>query len=187
MSDPQQSANASKQDKFYFRIVLVLSIIVFLLVVLLNEKVLPKPFNTPSMVYVLPKLNAFINGTCALLLMLSLYFIKQKNISAHKKINITAFILSAVFLVSYVIFHYFVDDTTFPKDNPLRPLYLGILIPHIILAALVLPLVLLSFYHGIKMNVEKHKKLVRFSYPIWLFVTISGVIVYLMISPHYKF
>ena len=72
-------------------------------------------------------------------------------------------------------------------DNGLKILYYAVLIPHIILAALVLPLILLSFYHGLKMNVQKHKKLVRFAYPIWLFVTVSGVIVYLMISPYYTF
>jgi putative membrane protein len=97
------------------------------------------------------------------------------------------FALSSVFLVSYVLFHYFIDSTEFPKENPLRNVYLAVLIPHIILAALVLPLILLAFYHGIKMNVVKHKKLVRFAYPIWLFVTVSGVVVYLMISPYYNF
>lgn len=182
-----QTIDSQKQDKLYFRIVLALSIVVFLLVVILNEKVLPKPFETPSFVYFLPKLNAILNGTCSVLLLISLYFIKQKNIQAHKNTNIITFILSAVFLISYVLFHYFVADTTFPKDNPLRPFYLAILVPHIILAALVLPLILLAFYHGLRMNVARHKKIVRFAYPIWLFVTISGVVVYLMISPYYQF
>lgn len=180
------TANTSKQDKLYFRVVMTLSIVVFIAVVVLNRKIIPRPDVTPAFVYLLPKLNAFINGTCSVLLLLSLYFIKGKQIGAHKNTNIVTFILSSLFLVSYVLFHYFVDSTEYP-DNGLRGLYLGILVPHIILAALVLPLILLSFYHGLKMNVEKHKKLVRFAYPIWLFVTVSGVVVYLMISPYYPF
>lgn len=177
----------NNNDQVYFRWVLVISVAVFALVVILNQGLLPKPAITPSWIFTLPLLNAILNGTCFVLLLLSLYFIKQKNIVAHKKINLTTFLLSALFLVSYVTFHYFVNSTEFPKDNSLRGLYLAILIPHIILAALVLPLILIAFYFGLKMEVEKHKKIVRFTYPIWLFVTISGVIVYLLISPHYTF
>lgn len=180
------TVNSNKQDQLYFRIVIALSVVVFLAVVVLNRKLIPRPDVIPAFVYGLPKLNAFINGTCSLLLLVSLYFIKGKQIAAHKNTNIITFVLSSLFLVSYVLFHYFVDSTEYP-DNGLRGLYLGILIPHIVLAALVLPLILLSFYHGLKMNVEKHKKLVRFAYPIWLFVTVSGVVVYLMISPYYPF
>lgn len=176
----------NKQDKLYFRIVMALSVVVFLAVVVLNRKLIPRPDFIPAFIYQLPALNAIINATCSVLLLLSLYFIKQKNIVAHKRTNILTFILSSVFLVSYVLFHYFVDSTEFP-NNDWRTLYLGILIPHIILAALVLPLILLSFYHGLNMNVAKHKKLVRFAYPIWLFVTVSGVVVYCMISPYYTF
>lgn len=177
--------NQNNNDKIFFRIVVIVTIIVFAAVIILNRKVLPGPDTMPDFTYLLPKINAFINGTCALLLMLSLYFIKRKNIKAHKTINIITFFLSSVFLVSYVTFHYLADETKFPAGNSLRGLYLFILITHIILAASVLPLILLSFYHGLKMNVAKHKKLVRWTYPIWLYVTISGVIVYLMISPYY--
>ncbi len=164
---------------------MAISIVVFIAVVVLNQQVLPKPKVLPSWTYVLPLINAIINGTCSLLLILSLYFIKKKNINAHKNINLTAFILSSLFLVSYVLYHWLASDTSFPKDNPLRTTYLVILISHIILAAIVLPLVLMSFYRGLMMQVELHKKIVRFAYPIWLYVTITGVIVYLMISPYY--
>jgi putative membrane protein len=181
------TVNTNKQDQIYFRLVMAISIVVFALVVVLNRKFIPRPDVTPAFVYLLPKLNAIINGTCTLLLLLSLYFIKNKNITRHKQINILTFVLSSLFLVSYVAFHYFVDSTEYPTTAAYRSLYLAILIPHIILAALVLPLILLSFYYGIKMQVLKHKKLVRFAYPIWLFVTLSGVIVYIMISPYYSF
>jgi len=117
---------------------------------------------------------------------MSFIFIKQKKITLHKKVNILAFFLSSGFLVSYILYHYFSEETGFPKDNPLRPLYLTILLSHILLAALVLPFILISFYRGLNMQVEKHKKIVRWSYPIWLYVTITGVIIYLMISPYYS-
>ena len=85
------------------------------------------------------------------------------------------------------MYHYFADETKFPADNPLRPVYLTILASHIILAAIVLPLILISFYRGLNLHVPQHKAIVRWSFPIWLYVTITGVIVYLMISPYYKF
>jgi putative membrane protein len=166
---------------------MTLSIVVFIAVIILNRKWLPRPDEMPSFVVFLPKLNAMINGTCSGLLLVSLYFIKRKNIAAHKTTNMITFALSSVFLVSYIMYHYFADETIFPQENPLRPVYLTILISHIILAALVLPLVLLSFYHGLLLNVERHKKLVRWTYPIWLYVTVTGVVVYLMISPFYPF
>ena len=174
-------------DKLIFRIIAAVSTFVFLVVVLLNKKVLPVPNEIPDFVYRLPKFNAIINGTCTCLLLFSLYFIKQKNITLHKKINIWAFLFSSLFLVSYITYHWLAVETVFPLDNPLRPLYLVILISHIILAAAVLPLILLSFYRGLQLQVELHKKIVRWAYPIWLYVTISGVIVYLMISPYYNF
>jgi len=133
---------------------------------------------------------------------LSLYFIKQGNVTMHKRINITAFCLSSIFLVSYILFHYLMrkdivygdldgnGEISNIESNALgvpRAVYLSILISHIILAAGVLPLILLSFYRGLQMQVEKHKKLVRWAFPIWLYVTITGVIVYILISPYYRF
>lgn len=177
----------SSSEKNIFRIIFSVSLLVFVLVIVLNRKILPRPEVTPSFVFFLPKLNAIINSVCTLLLLTTYYFIRRKKISIHKRINITTFFLSSVFLISYVTFHYFVDETKFPADNPLRPLYLIILISHIILAAVVLPLVLFSFYRGLNMQVERHKKIVRWTFPIWLYVTITGVIVYLMISPYYGF
>ncbi len=181
------TTSQNSKDKFYFRLILVITIVVFAAVVVLNRKVLPRPETLPSFAHFLPQLNAFINGTCSILLLISFYFIKQKNIAAHKRINILTFILSGIFLVSYVLFHYLVDETIFPKDNPIRPLYFFILITHILLAAAILPMILLSFYYGLQLNVEKHRKIAKWTFPIWLYVTVTGVIVYLMISPYYSF
>ena len=174
-------------DKLIFRLIIGISLFVVAAVVVLNKKILPVPEIIPSFVFQLPKLNAFLNGTCSILLLLSLYMIRKKNIAAHKKLNILTFCLSSLFLISYITYHWLAKETSFPLDNPLRPLYLSILISHIILAALVLPLILLSFHRGLQMQVEKHKKLTRWSFPIWLYVTVTGVIVYLMISPYYNF
>lgn len=187
-------------DKLIFRLITGVSIFVFVVVVILNRKIIPVTIETPEFVYFLPKLNAMINATCSVLLLVSLYFIKKGNVKVHKRINIGTFLLSALFLVSYIIFHYFAPETRFGDLNRngileseeitaagnVRYIYYVILITHIILAAGVLPLILFSFYRGIQMQVEKHRKLVRYSYPIWLYVTVSGVVVYLMISPYYS-
>lgn len=177
-------------DKLIARVITGVSIFVLIVVVILQSKVLnifPDKTAIPNWVFSLPKLNAIINGTCSVLLLLSLYFIKKKDISTHKKLNITTFVLSSLFLVSYIIFHATGIKTTYGGTGPIRTVYYFILITHIILAAIVLPLVLFSFQKGLQMQVEKHKKLVRWSYPIWLYVTITGVVVYLMISPYYRF
>ncbi|MCX6167602.1 MAG: DUF420 domain-containing protein [Sphingobacteriales bacterium] len=174
-------------DKTILRLVTAISIFVFAVVVILNRKLIPVTIATPSFVYFLPKLNAIINGTCSVLLLVSLYFIKNKNVNMHKRLNILTFVLSSVFLVSYILFHYFVKETTFGGTGAIRTFYYSILVSHIILAAAVLPLVLLSFNNGLKLQVDKHRKLVRWTFPIWLYVTVTGVIVYIMIAPYYTF
>ncbi|MEP7265447.1 MAG: DUF420 domain-containing protein [Bacteroidota bacterium] len=176
---------ADKQEKLIFRLIMIFSIVVFLLVLFLSR--LPKAEIIPSYAIWLPRINAVLNGSASLLLMTSFYFIKQKKIQIHKRLNIAAFLLSSLFLVSYVWFHSFGIDTKYPADSPFRMLYLTILVSHIILAAGVLPIVLITFYLGIMMKVERHRKLARFTFPIWLYVTVTGVIVYLMISPYYRF
>lgn len=174
-------------EKAVFRLVAAVSVFVFVLVLLLNRKIFPRPEVIPDFVKFLPPLNAFINGTCFILLLISFYFIKQKRIDIHKKINLTTFFLSSLFIITYVTYHYLADETRYPEGNSLRTLYLFILASHIIFAATVLPLVLLSFYYGLKMDVKKHKRIVRFAFPIWLYVTLTGVIVYFMIAPFYRF
>ena len=172
-------------DTTVFRVISVLSVIVFLVVVILHQ--LPQSEPIPNWAQQLPMLNAIINGTCTLLLVGALVAIKKGNVALHKKLNIATFVLSSAFLISYIIFHSYGVETTYPATALERPFYLFILITHIVLAALVLPLVLASFYFGLKGKFEQHRKLVRFSFPIWLYVTMTGVIVYLMISPYYRF
>jgi putative membrane protein len=195
------SVQTKQNDKTVFKIVLIVSVLICAIVVLLQQKVFPVPEVIPSFIFKLPMLNAIINGTCSALLICSLIAIKKRNIELHKKLNLTTFFLSALFLISYVTAHYFIPDTKFGDINHnnileqteldavsgIRPAYLIILLSHIFLAVIVLPLVLLSFYYALKDNREKHKKITRFSFPIWLYVTISGVIVYLLISPYYNY
>lgn len=190
-----------KNDKSVKIVIWITTIVICLAVTVLNQKVLPVPDSIPSFIYKLPMLNAIINGTCSVLLVFSLMAIKKKNIALHRKINLTAFLLSALFLVSYVTAHYFIPDTKYGDINHdgimdaaesaavsgIKPVYLIILLSHIFLAVVVLPLVLLSFYYGLTDQREKHKKITRFSYPVWLYVTITGVVVYLMISPYYNY
>ncbi len=174
-----------KKEKFYLRLIFTISVAVFLLVLFLSQ--LPKAENIPAFVKFLPLLNAILNGTTSVLLIVSFYFIRRKQIQIHKKLNLAAVTLSTVFLLSYVTFHSFGIETRFPADNPLRPVYLFILSSHILLAAIVLPFVLISLYRGLTNQVSRHKKITRWSFPIWLYVTVTGVVVYLMISPYYKF
>ena len=177
-------------DKSITKLIAGVSIFVFTVVVILQSKifnVFPDKTAIPPWVFFLPAFNAIVNGVCSVLLLISLYFIKRKDIATHKKLNIITFILSSLFLVSYIIFHATGIKTTYGGVGAIRTIYYIILISHIVLAAVVLPLVLFSFQKGLQMKVEQHKKLVRWTYPIWLYVTVTGVIVYLMISPYYTF
>ncbi len=196
-----QSVLSKQNDKTVFKIVLAVSALICVVVVVLNQKLIPVPDTFPAFIYKLPMLNAILNGSCSILLMLSLWAIKKRNIQLHKKLNLTAFLLSSLFLISYVTAHYFIPDTKFGDDNHnevleqtelvlvagIRPIYLVILLSHIFLAVIVLPMILLSFYYALKDDRVKHKKITRFSYPIWLYVTITGVVVYAMISPYYNY
>jgi putative membrane protein len=187
------------KDRFYLRWILAVSAFVFLLVLFLSR--LPRAENIPSYVPFLPKLNAVLNATCSILLIISYYFIRRKKVKIHRRLNLVAVALSTIFLLSYVTFHSFGVETRYGDLNHdrivdaaekaqagiLRPVYLTVLSSHILLAAIVLPLVLLSLYRGLTNQVISHRKITRWSFPIWLYVTVSGVVVYLMISPYYNF
>lgn len=186
-------------DKFFLRLIWIVSAVVLTVVVAL--KIVPAPTTKPDFIYLLPHIIGGINATCSVLLILSLIFIRKKNIKAHKITNLITFILSALFLVFYILFHLYEKDTKFGDIDhngvlsvaelaavgSTRYIYFFILATHIILAVVVLPLVLVSFYRGLNMQIPLHKKIVRWSYPIWLYVAVTGVIVYLMISPYYNF
>jgi putative membrane protein len=186
-------------DKFFLRLIWIVTAVVLLVVIAL--KMIPPPQGRPSFIYMLPHIIGGINATCSVLLIISLIFIKRKNIQAHKVTNVITFVLSALFLVFYILFHLYEKDTRFgdadhngllsaaelAATGAYRYVYFFILITHIILAVVVLPLILISFLRGFSMQVERHRKIVRWAYPVWLYVAVTGVVVYLMISPYYNF
>lgn len=147
----------------------------------------------------LPHLNAVLNTATSICLILGFIFIKQNKQRYHITAMITAFVLSTLFLVSYVAYHSqgletkfgdidhnkVVDAAEAAKIGILRYIYLFILLTHIVLAAIVVPFVLLAIYYGISRQNQKHKRIVKWTFPIWLYVAITGVLVYLMISPYY--
>jgi putative membrane protein len=137
-------------------------------------------------VFFLPHLNAVINSAATIALIMGLIFIKKGNIPLHRASMTTAFGLGGIFLVSYVIYHATAESTTFRGEGLIRSFYYFILISHIILAAVALFPILLAYYYGYTDQREKHRKIVKFAFPIWLYVTITGVLVYFMISPYYS-
>lgn len=138
-------------------------------------------------IYFLPHLNAVINSAAAVALLLGLYFIKSGKVAQHKMAMSTAFGLGAIFMISYVVYHATAESTSFGGEGTIRSVYYFILVTHIILAAVALFPILLAYYYGYTGRLEKHRSIVRYAYPIWLYVTISGVVVYWMISPYYNF
>ncbi|MEB2783866.1 DUF420 domain-containing protein [Algoriphagus persicinus] len=136
-------------------------------------------------VYFLPHLNAVVNVAATLALIAGLLFIKKGNIPYHRASMTVAFVLGAIFLVSYVIYHAAAESTSFGGEGMIRSIYYFLLLTHIVLAAVALFPILFAYYYGYTGQRVKHRKVVKFAFPIWLYVTITGVIVYLMISPYY--
>lgn len=129
----------------------------------------------------LPTLNAILNSLAGALLIAGFVFIKQKKIAQHRACMLAALAVSAAFLTSYLIHHAQVGSVPYKGPAALRPLYFAILIPHVLLAVTVVPLALTTIYRGLKGRLVQHKSLARVTLPIWLFVSVSGVVVYLML------
>lgn len=188
-----------KDNKQILRTITVISIVVPVLVAVLLF--LPFKLDLPkALVMSLPPLNALINSLTSILLILALVFVKQGKIDLHKKTMFAALALGALFLLSYVTYHASAPSTKYGDINgdmlvdaaekalvsSSAPLYYFILLTHIVLAAVVLPFVLLAVYAAMSGKVGRHQKIVRWAYPIWLYVSITGVVVYAMISPFYQ-
>ncbi len=134
----------------------------------------------------LPKIYAGINALTAVLLILALVFVKQRKLKLHENVIKICMVLSILFLLCYVAYHMTSDSTKYGNpDATARLTYFLLLITHIILSVAVIPMVLFSYLHAWEGNFEKHKKLTKITWPIWFYVAVSGVIVYLMISPYY--
>lgn len=133
----------------------------------------------------LPLFNAIINGITFFVLIAALVVIKKKNITAHRRLIYVAFVLTFLFLVSYLVYHSMVAATPFGGEGFIRTFYYFILITHIVLASALIPLALFSLARGLNMEVEKHRKIARWTMPIWLYVSLTGVLVYILVSPYY--
>ncbi|HKK38256.1 MAG TPA: DUF420 domain-containing protein [Cryomorphaceae bacterium] len=133
----------------------------------------------------LPPVYATLNAFTALFLIAGVISIKNKKVQTHRKLMTSAIVLSALFLVLYVIYHSTSDSTPFGGEGWIRPLYFTLLISHILLSIVIIPLVLVTYVRALAERFDKHRKIARITFPIWLYVAISGVVVYLMISPYY--
>ena len=129
----------------------------------------------------LPSLNATLNLTAAILIGAGFYFIKQKNIHAHKLCMVAALAVSAAFLTSYLIYHYNVGSVRFTKQGWIRSVYFPLLISHTVLAAIVLPMVLRTAFLSFKRRFASHVRIARWTFPVWMYVSITGVVVYLLL------
>lgn len=133
----------------------------------------------------LPAFHAILNGSTAVLLIAALRAIQKKKVKLHKSLMLTAFGFSAIFLVSYVLSKLNADPISYGGDGGMKYLYFFILISHIALSIPVLPLAMLAIYRGLSQEYPKHRRIVRWAFPIWLYVSITGVLVYLFMQPYY--
>lgn len=176
----------TSKDKFYIPFIAIISVVIPIVVVILliipesSRGVLGNIDVSP-----LPLFHAVLNGTTAVMLLLGYYFIRNKRIKVHRFCMLTAFALSAVFLGSYVIYHYSTGHTPFGGEGLIRYFYFSILISHITLAVTIIPLALLAIYRALTDQIEKHRKIVKWTFPIWLYVATTGVLVYLFMIPYY--
>jgi len=134
---------------------------------------------------VLPMFNAIMNSFTFVFLLGALIFIMKKNVPWHRRFIYAAFTTTALFLVSYLAYHSMAPSTSYGGEGPLRYVYYFVLITHIVLAAAIVPLSLLTFARGITNKVDKHRRIARWTMPLWLYVSFTGVVVYLMIKPYY--
>lgn len=191
-------ASIEKNDKMAGWLIGIFSVVVFTVVVILGK--VKVTANVGFDVHVFAMANAFINATIAVLLVAALVAVKQKNYVLHKQLMMTALVLSVLFLLSYITHHLFAGEAKFgdanhdglvSEDEKLlvggrRMVYYVILITHIFLAAIILPFILFTAYRALTAEFPMHKKLAKITWPLWLYVAVTGPIVYWMISPYYQ-
>ncbi|NQX85671.1 MAG: DUF420 domain-containing protein [Flavobacteriaceae bacterium] len=174
-----------KQEKKYNRWIVILSIAIPLTVAALFGVNLRRlGFDVEPMMF-LPPIYATINALTAIVLVAAFMAIKKGNLKLHERLVKFAMVLSVLFLVMYVAYHMTSDSTKYGGDGAIRYLYFFILITHIMLSVIVIPFVLITYVRAITNNIELHKKIAKITFPLWLYVAITGVVVYIMISPYY--
>ncbi|MGB7925528.1 MAG: DUF420 domain-containing protein [Pyrinomonadaceae bacterium] len=135
--------------------------------------------------YALPHLNAILNGLSGLLLVTGYLFIRRRKVAAHRNCLIAALITSTLFLASYLTYHYYHGSTRFTGQGAVRPVYFAILISHTILAAVIVPFVGVTLYRAARGQFSKHMRIARWTFPMWLYVSVTGVVVYLFLYQIY--
>ncbi len=175
---------STQKEKRYYTLIRVLSVVIPLAVAVLlgiRQKV-----DLGEWTKVLPHFNAILNSLTAVLLVAGLFAILARKIALHRLCMISSFSLGSVFLVSYVLYHLSNESTPFGGEGLIRTVYFFVLVSHIVLSVVVVPFVLLALYFALTSQFGRHVKIVRYTFPIWLYVSVSGVIAYVMISPYYK-
>lgn len=175
---------SKKADKIMVPAILVISIVVPVLVLILMY--LPERYDLLGESFDnFPLFHAVLNFFTALLLVAGYLAMNKKEILWHRNLMISAFFISTVFLISYVISKISNDPVPYGGEGLLRYLYFFVLITHILLSAIIVPLVLFTMYRGLTGEVEKHRRIARYTFPIWIYVAITGVLVYLFMAPYY--
>jgi putative membrane protein len=176
----------SLEKKFSKFIVLVSILIPVVVAILFSVKLKDFGYNVEPLSF-LPPIYAAINGITALVLVAGVLAIKNGKRILHERLMTTAIALSVAFLVMYVAYHMTSDSTKFGGEGSIRMVYFFILISHIILSIAVIPLVLITYVRALAERFDRHKKIAKITFPIWLYVAVTGVVVYLMISPYYVY
>ncbi len=171
-------------DRLYIPLIWTLSVAIPVVVaILMTPGLLPK-VDLGFDPFILSKLNAAINSVVSVLLVLGFVFIKQRKIKLHRAMMLSAFGLSAFFLISYVLYHLAVGHVKYCDEGLVSSgLYYALLISHVVLSAVIVPLAAFSVYRGLSERFDKHRKIARITFPLWLYVSITGVLVYFCIAP----
>ncbi|HEY9006493.1 MAG TPA: DUF420 domain-containing protein [Ohtaekwangia sp.] len=177
----EQTLNVNQQKEPYRKLIIAVSILIPAVVAVLFGVKIPG-----YDLSFLPPIYATINGITAVLLIAAVIAIKNKKRKLHETLMKACMVLSAAFLVMYVLYHMTSDSTPFGGEGVIRYVYFFILITHILLSIVIIPLVLFTFSRAWFGNFERHRALAKFAFPLWLYVAVTGVIVYLMISPYYQ-
>ncbi|MEL7341884.1 MAG: DUF420 domain-containing protein, partial [Bacteroidota bacterium] len=177
---------AKLDDKRYVPLIWTVSIAVPLLVAILMTPDLVPKIELGFDPFILPAINATINSIVSVLLFLGFVFIRQRKIQQHRTMMLSAYGLSAFFLISYVLYHLAVGHVKYCDDGILPAgWYYGILISHVVLSAVIVPLSTFSIYRALSERYDKHRRLAKITFPLWLYVSVTGVLVYFLISPCY--
>ena len=172
-----------KNDKAAYIFIGIVSAVVFIAVTALSK--IKLDFNPGFDVHIFAKINAGINSVVSVLLILGLVAIKSKKQELHRLLMISSMALSVLFLVSYIFHHLLTDPTSYGGEGTIKTIYYFVLITHVFLAAIILPFILFTAYRALTGEYQVHKKLAKYTWPVWLYVSVTGVVVYLMISPYY--